>query len=43
MIFAADGNVAKSRFAEGFDSVTAGLDAGFYIEALKKLVSDSME
>lgn len=43
MVFAADSTVAKSRFAEGFDSVTAGLDAGFYIEAFKKLVSEATE
>ncbi len=39
-IFAGDAKAAKGRFAEGFDSVTLGLDTMVYIDAYRTMVDD---
>ena len=39
-IFCGDAQAAKARAAQGFDSVTMGMDSLFYVEMYKNLVAD---
>ena len=40
IIFTGSAAASRQRFAEGFDSVTLGMDSLFYVEMYKNLVAD---
>ena len=40
IIFTGSAAASRQRFAEGFDSVTMGMDSLFYVEMYKNLVAD---